>query len=289
MTDGTLRAPVYAFETIADVDAAWRQAVAILAALFLHLAAILALLDEFPRPTPSAPEPIPVELAFEPPAPAEPPVPEPQPAPEPMPERRSGGDLEHVAPGQLPIPSETAAAATDEAPAMPPPAPTPPIPETASPQAEPVPPPQAAPPTQQTLLVPPLPPAKPRAPAASPAPASTPPEPPAAPASPDTILRPGEGGGDRYLKSVRDDILAHMVYPPTAELFRLRGVATYEIVIDRQGNLLQAQLARSSGLALLDNAGLQTIRLAAPFGPVPEEFSGKTIGLTLVLPIVPER
>jgi TonB family protein len=286
MTDGTLRAPVYAFETIADVDAAWRQAVAILAALLLHLAAILSLLDELPRPAPPPPEPIPVELASDP---LKPPAPEPQATPEPMRERRSGGDLEQVAPGQLPTAPEATAAATDEAPAMPLPAPTPPIPETASPQAEPVPPPQAAPPTQQTLLVPPLPPAKPRAPTASPAPASTPPEPPAAPASPDTILQPGEGGGDRYLNAVRDDILAHMVYPPTAEFFRLGGIATYEIVIDRQGKLLRARLARSSGLALLDNAGLQTIRLAAPFDPVPDDIPGKTVGFVLRLTIGPGR
>jgi TonB family protein len=207
-----------------------------------------------------------------------------------MPERRSGGDLENAEPGAPPAPAETAPAETAaEPPATPPPAPVPPMPEPASPQADPVPPPQAAPPTQQTLLVPSSPPIKPQAPAATPAPVSTPPEPPAAPTSPDTVLRPGEGGGDRYLNAVRDDIRAHMVYPPTAELFRLGGIATYEIVIDRQGKLLRARLARSSGLALLDNAGLQTIRLAAPFDPVPDDIPGKTVGFVLRLTMGPER
>lgn len=290
MTDGALHAPAIAHQATLDRDAPWRHAVAIVAALLLHLAAVLSLLDEFPRPSPPPPDPIPVELA-EPPVPPEPVEPEPPIAQQPVPERRSGGELENAEHGELPPVEASRSAETREATETPPPAPrpapAPAIPPVATPN-EPIAPPENAAATQEIVLAP-VPRTKPNPPATAVNPASARPQPQSESDPTHTIIQPGQGGGDRYLNSVRDDILAHLVYPPTAELFRLGGIATYEIVIDRQGRLLRARLAKSSGLALLDNAGLQTIRLAAPFDPVPDDLRGKTIGFVLRLTMGPER
>jgi protein TonB len=137
------------------------------------------------------------------------------------------------------------------------------------------------------LIVPPVPPKKPPVPAARqtaiPVPAPT----PAAPTTLDADAERGQGGGDRYLNAMRDDIRRHRVYPPTAELFRITGTATYDIAINRQGELLDARISKSSGYDILDRAGLQTIRLSAPFEPVPDDIPGDPIRLILRLSIGP--
>jgi len=290
MSDGTLRAPAFAFEATLDRDARWRHAIALLAALLLHLVAILILLDEFPHGASPSPDPIPVELAFEPPKPPEPLKTEPPPPQQPVPDRRSGGDREDLPNGPLPPKPEEQPAQQAETPIPAPPPPTPALPDTQSPEATPVPPPLAAPPTQQSMAAPPTPSTKPRNSAVTnPAKTELPADQEAEPDAPFTLLEPGQGGGDRYLNKLRDDLLAHMFYPPTAEMFGLGGIVTYAIVIDRRGELLDATLERSSGLALIDKAGLQTIRLAAPFDPVPDEIPGQRIRIFVDLTIGPRR
>jgi len=61
----------------------------------------------------------------------------------------------------------------------------------------------------------------------------------------------------------------------------------YEIVIDRQGQLLKVWLLQSSGYEILDKAGLMTVRQAAPFAPVPPDVLPglDPIGLQLTLPM----
>jgi protein TonB len=300
VTDDTLRAEPLLIEAATDRHPWWRRAAAILAALLLHLAAITALIDKLPSEAPSQPAPIPVELAYEPPKPPQPPPPAEQKPPaqqQPLPERRSGGDLQHVPPGTAPAVTEaekqppTSAPVpptTTPVPQTPPPAATPALPDEPSKQSLPVPPPTSARDTQQAMIAPPVPPKKPPAPAARQVTVAAPEQPPAATTtSPDADLQPGPGGGDRYLNAIRDDIRSHRVYPPTAELFRLTGTATYEIAINRQGKLLDARVSETSGFDILDKAGLQTIRLSAPFAPVPDDIPGDTIWLTLRLSIGP--
>lgn len=293
--DGAMRAEGFSVEPTTDGRSGWRRAVAILAALLLHLAAVTALIDKLPLETKPAPPPIPIELAYEPPKP--PPPAEDVPAQQqPLPDRQSGGDLEHRAPGTAP--AVTAAAEQPPTPTpTPPPTPLAPQPLTsaampalpAEPSAEsvPVPPPASLSDTQQAMIAPPVPPKKPPVPAARDIATPAPEQPQAATTSPDMDLQRGQGGGDRYLNAMRDNILRHRVYPPTAELFRLTGTATYEIAINRQGELLGARVSESSGFDILDKAGLQTIRLSAPFEPVPDDIPGETIGLTLRLSIGP--
>lgn len=293
-TDGAMRAEGVPVEATTDGRAGSRRAAAILAALFLHLAAFTALIDKLPLETPPEPPPIPIELAYEPPKP--PPPAEDVPKQQPLPDRQSGGELEDRAPGTAPA---VTAAAEQPSPPTPPPPPTPAVPQPPAPAATPalptepsaesvpVPPPASSRATQQAMIAPPVPPKKPPVPAARDVATPAPDQPQAPTTSPDADLQRGQGGGDRYLNAMRDNILRHRVYPPTAELFRLTGTATYEIAINRQGELLGARVSESSGFDILDKAGLQTIRLSAPFEPVPADIPGETIGLTLRLSMGP--
>ena len=294
VSDRTLRAEAVLVEAATDRHPGWRRAAAILAALLLHLAAVATLIDRHPSAAPAQPEPIPIELAYEPPKPPPPAAEQPPTQQQPLPDRRSGGDLENVPPGPPPASTEAETPPPADAPApqpaapvaeTPPPAAMPPLPDLPSPQSEPVPPPAA----QQAMIAPPVPRKKPPAPAARKTAVTTPAEPQTATTSPDVGLQRGQGGGDKYLNATRDEILRHLVYPPTAELFRISGVATYEIAINRNGELLDVRLAKSSGYDILDNAGLQTIRMSAPFDPVPDDIPGSRIGLVLRLSMGPER
>ena len=99
--------------------------------------------------------------------------------------------------------------------------------------------------------------------------------------------QPGEGGGDPYLNAVRDTVLRHFVYPPAARLAGLSGTAQYKINLDRHGNVIDVRVLQSSGSATLDEAGLETIKKAGPFGPLPPDVTSETAGLVFVLHMAP--
>jgi len=125
--------------------------------------------------------------------------------------------------------------------------------------------------------------------AATPLPARKPPRAKAArPATeaPDAA-RPGEGGGDRYLNQIRDEILSQSDYPAVADPMKLAGTARFEIVLNRAGALVAAKLVRTSGVGTLDDVGLGMIRRAAPFPPVPTDIPGEMIRLSLSLYLGP--
>jgi periplasmic protein TonB len=297
--DGTLRAERLPLEPPSDRHAKWRHAVALLAALLVHLAAVAPLIDKLPPVTPPQAQPIPVELAYEPPKPPAPPVPPVEKPPaqqqQPMPPRQSGGELEHVPPGTIPPATEAAKQPPAEAAPAPPVAETPPppampaLPDEPSQQSQSVPLPTPGPDAPQAMSAPPVPTEKPTVPATHSVEAAPPAEPQTAVTSPDTFSEPGQGGGDRYLNAIRATVLQHFVYPPTAELFHIVGVAKYEIVIDRKGELLDVHLVTSARSAVLDNAGLRAIRMSAPFGPVPDDFLDETMALILDFYMGPER
>jgi TonB family protein len=60
-------------------------------------------------------------------------------------------------------------------------------------------------------------------------------------------------------------------------------VASFEIVIDRSGKLVELALANSSGALVLDQAGENMIREAAPFPPPPVDFGGGEIRIRVEL------
>lgn len=79
-------------------------------------------------------------------------------------------------------------------------------------------------------------------------------------------------------------LLAHLEkfrrYPAGAKARREQGVAYIRFRMDREGQLISAQLSRSSGSPRLDKAALATIRRAAPFPKPPTDYPGNRIELT---------
>jgi protein TonB len=295
-----------------DRDLKWRWAVAIIAALLLHIGVVGTIDDGFLRKKSPAPAPVPVEIVTElpkPPPPEEKPVQKPQPQSNPpeaqqlQPDLHSGGTLKDRTAG-TPSPTESPQDRPRPAPAQTPPpvasapataSPAPPLPTEPAPDAISMPATSAARDTKAAVPLP-VPPKKPPLPVAQQAAIPQPeqqaaiPQPlqPDPPAGPYDQLNPlGEGGGDKYLNAMRDSIINHRFYPPTAEMFGWVGVAIYKIQIDRKGQLMGVRLVKSSGYDLLDKAGLTTIKNAAPFGPVPPGFARglETIVVDLTLPI----
>ncbi len=265
-------------------DAAGRRprAAGLAAAILLHGAVIALVLVKLPAAEPAREPPaIPVELVVVPEAKPKPkpvPVEQPKPPAQAQPFRESGGDPDktpgHVAeaeapkkaepvppPAEAPAPQQAAPALEGELP--PPPLPVPPPPQPPQPQrAKPL-----------LAALPPL--HRPSAESATPRP-------------PSESSLTGEGGGDRYLNKVRDIIISNLIYPGAARAGDIAGVARFELVIDRQGHLLELRLARSSGAEVLDRAGREAVELSAPFGPPPPDVIGDQIGLLLTLYIGPD-
>ena len=299
------------FEPVSlDPWADWRARIVCVASLLLH-ATVIALFfirepgeDRYVEP-PS----IPVDLVvIPPPKPKVEPPPQPKPPEPPKPEvvhAESGGDP-NLAPGQSPEakPPEPLKKPSDAA--------TSPKVEPKPTQTLPLPTPQPAPKATQAPAHAPQPPAKAAEPAPTPkppaAPDTTPPQlaavPPAskaavpapihAPGQPnresvpvriDSRLR-GEGGGDRYLNAMRDDIVSNLIYPSSGR--GTAGVATYAMIVNRQGYLLELRLIRSSGSNALDRAGMDAIQNTAPFRPLPQNIRGESIGIEATLMIAPE-
>ena len=138
-------------------------------------------------------------------------------------------------------------------------------------------------------LGPSLPDLKPSPPAGLPAPTAKPSplKPAARPLEETDKAQSGEGGGDRYLDEVRQEINRNRTYPAEARALGIAGTAQYAIFIDRQGRLLRLRLLQSSGADMLDEAGMDMIRRSAPFRPPPSSHKGDEVKLVVVLHIGP--
>lgn len=72
-----------------------------------------------------------------------------------------------------------------------------------------------------------------------------------------------------YGEHIRRRIDAHKHYPARARRLGLEGVATVIVAVDGRGHLARApRIARSSGVAALDDEALRMARAAAPFPPL---------------------
>lgn len=236
----------------------------LVAAILLHAAVISAFLFKVSDSSPPIEPPaINVELVKEEPPPAK----EEREIPEPPPQkfRESGGDPE-LAPGRV---SETERIE--------------PTPNDARQQAVEL---TAPPPAQlrsdpALALEPPT-----RKPA--PKPAAAPPAKTPAQSALASRQMVGEGGGDRYLNQIRDEIEEQRVYPAIAGPMQLSGYASFELVLSRSGDLLRLRLVKSSGVGPLDQEGVGMIQRAAPFPPVPSELPGEFLRIDLVMYLGPK-
>src|SRR5262249_32110818 len=66
-------------------------------------------------------------------------------------------------------------------------------------------------------------------------------------------------------------------YPSAARFQRQQGVASLRFTIDRNGNVLSAQIARGSGSDLLDQEALALVRRAEPLPAPPPNVPGNTL------------
>lgn len=104
------------------------------------------------------------------------------------------------------------------------------------------------------------------------------------------------GGGERgspdrsgslYLSLVRAEIERQRLYPSAGQGASVQGTAVFALVVDRAGRLLVLELTRSSGAPLLDDAGAEMIRRAAPLPPLPPEIPGEAVELEVALRLFP--
>ncbi len=151
-------------------------------------------------------------------------------------------------------------------PAPPPPPPPQPEPEPPPPEPQPVPTPPPAPS--------PVPPPEPIAP---PPPAPPPPqtglqaEAPPQPQAPPVPRPPASSAEPTWESLVLAALERNKRYPREAQLRRQQGVTHIRFVIDRQGQLISAEIAAGSGFSVLDKAALDVVRRTAPFPAPPPE------------------
>jgi protein TonB len=70
-------------------------------------------------------------------------------------------------------------------------------------------------------------------------------------------------------------------YPNLAQFRHQQGVVQLHFTMDRQGHVLAAQIAKSSGYDALDDETLALIHRAEPLPPPPADIPGQTFSLTV--------
>lgn len=147
------------------------------------------------------------------------------------------------------------------------PAPTPPKPVPQSkPAPKPTPKPAPVSPAPATVPAPQPVPQTPPAPLVPPTVVAPPTPKPAPPPAPES----NPSHEEAYVQKVRLQIEQHKVYPALARKLDMSGTVEVFYVVNRQGRLINAGIAATSGSEILDKAALQAVR-AAVFPPVPDD------------------
>jgi protein TonB len=76
----------------------------------------------------------------------------------------------------------------------------------------------------------------------------------------------------------------HRRYPMAARRSRIEGVTYVRFAVDRQGNVLNPRIGRSSGQPSLDEETLATLQRATPVPPPPPEVKGDPV--EVMVPVV---
>lgn len=80
-----------------------------------------------------------------------------------------------------------------------------------------------------------------------------------------------------YFLEIKKRIEANLVYPHEAARQRQSGQLALEFIVKKDGTLRLIELTRSSGIGILDRYSLNTVRLAAPFPPIPDRLGVDTV------------
>jgi outer membrane biosynthesis protein TonB len=252
----------------------------------------LLLLIEWPMKAPPEPEPIAVQLVFEPPPPPQQPAP-PKPEFKPPPPGRIAsedfGDTEVKKASREP--NDTPAA--KEAPPPPPAKPeTPPPEKTEAPPPAPqkIEPPPPETPQQTAGIVPPPPPEKPPPPKAQPKPSQATQRPlhweeELGHAATRRAKYPGPAATrDEYLAYVHSLIRQHYNLLPLAMVGGRRGETQVEFVVLDDGTIGAIRLRQSSGWQDIDARVELMIAAVRRVPPLPQWFQGPSMALVLNLP-----
>jgi protein TonB len=86
-----------------------------------------------------------------------------------------------------------------------------------------------------------------------------------------------------YLSRLEAHLNAYKNYPYDARIHREEGVVQLRFSLDRSGHVLSYDVVGSSGFASLDAEARDMIRRADPFPPIPAEYHGESLDLTVPL------
>jgi len=75
-----------------------------------------------------------------------------------------------------------------------------------------------------------------------------------------------------YFASIKRKIELVWQYPYEAAVAGIQGELTLDFVIARSGALNSVELVRSSGSKILDDEAIRSLRVAAPFDPIPVDY-----------------
>ncbi len=91
----------------------------------------------------------------------------------------------------------------------------------------------------------------------------------------------GKGPGDDYLDRLRRHLSRFKRYPAEAVKRKQQGTVLVTFVLARDGTVLEAQIQRSSGFPLLDQAALDMLHNASPVPALPASFTGDRARITI--------
>ena len=91
------------------------------------------------------------------------------------------------------------------------------------------------------------------------------------------------GGARTYFSELKAALNRHKTYPPELKKRKTQGTVMVAFAIDTAGDLLRAQVTKSSGHPELDAAALAMLHSASPLPPLPPEL--KRSELSVELPV----
>jgi periplasmic protein TonB len=71
---------------------------------------------------------------------------------------------------------------------------------------------------------------------------------------------------------VREIIMKNRYYPKEAKEKKLAGTVKLVFVINREGKVISCELSQSSGIIILDEAALETVKTSSPFPKIPNSL-----------------
>ncbi|MEM8548675.1 MAG: energy transducer TonB, partial [Pseudomonadota bacterium] len=80
----------------------------------------------------------------------------------------------------------------------------------------------------------------------------------------------------------RVEAIGNQYYPEASRRYGIYGSLRMLVVVDRDGNLEDIEVLQSSGHAVLDQAAVKIVRLAAPFAAFPDALRASTDKLEII-------